>query len=200
MAAKDHMAEKKYGSILYPTLLIAAIAVIIFSVLGIATIMGYIPNVLSMPDLRTSSESAGSAEPENANPPNAPPAARSEKTRTGTQIGASCINCGVIESIHAVQSNGQGSGVGAVAGGVIGGILGNQFGRGSGRTAMTLVGAGAGAFTGNEVEKNMNKSVSYQVRVRMNDGGLRTIYQHSQPMVEVGQRVRVANDRVVASD
>ncbi|HSN40540.1 MAG TPA: hypothetical protein VLT92_10115 [Burkholderiales bacterium] len=37
----------KAGGILYPTMLIVAIVVIILSVLGIATVMGYIPDALS---------------------------------------------------------------------------------------------------------------------------------------------------------
>ena len=40
-------AAGRKGGILYPTMLIAAIAVIIFSVLGIATMMGYMPSALS---------------------------------------------------------------------------------------------------------------------------------------------------------
>ena len=37
---------------------------------------------------------------------------------------------------------------GATAGGALGGVIGNQLGGGDGRTAMTVLGAGAGAYTG----------------------------------------------------
>lgn len=57
--------EKRTG-ILYPVMLIAAIALIVLSVAGIATMMGWMPSALSDSD----------------------PAAK-----------ASCVNCGVVESI-----------------------------------------------------------------------------------------------------
>lgn len=98
-------ATGRKSSILYPTMLIAAIAVIILSVLGIATMTGHMPSALS----------------KNA---------------------------------------------------------------------------------GHEIEKGMNKSVSYQVRVRMNDmndGTYRTFYGRSQPALAVGQKARVTSKGVVAA-
>lgn len=180
------------GGILYPTMLIAAIAVIVFSVLGIATMTGHMPSALSRNGPGAKSEPAAKNEATTA------PAAKPVKPRLAAANGAGCADCGVVESIRAVESKGQGSGLGAVAGGVVGGILGNQVGGGSGRTAMTLAGAGAGAYAGHEIEKGMNKSVSYQVRVRMNDGTYRTFYERSQPALAVGQKVRVTNGGAVA--
>ena len=46
-----------------------------------------------------------------------------------------------------------------MAGGVLGGVLGHQIGSGRGNTAATIVGAGAGAYAGHEVEKNKKKQV-----------------------------------------
>ena len=40
-------AMTRRGGLLYPMLVIAAIAVIVFSVTGIATMMGWLPNALS---------------------------------------------------------------------------------------------------------------------------------------------------------
>lgn len=100
-----------------------------------------------------------------------------------------CANCGVIESVRAVQQKGQGSGVGAVAGGVIGGLVGNQMGKGDGKTAMTVLGAIGGGLAGNEVEKHQKASTVYEVRVRMDDGSTRTLTQSAQPAV--GARVEV---------
>ena len=105
----------------------------------------------------------------------------------------------MVESIRAVEVKGQGSGIGAVAGGVVGGVLGNQVGHGRGRTAATVVGAGAGAYAGHEIEKNMNRKVSYQVRVRMNDGTYRTFYEPAQPAFTVGQKVRATEQGIVAA-
>lgn len=187
-------AAGRKSSILYPTMLIAAIAVIVFSVLGIATMTGYMPSALSRngPDAKS--------EPAAKNEMTTTPAEKPAKPRLVAGGSANCAaDCGVVESIRAVESRGQGSGLGAVAGGVVGGILGNQVGGGSGRTAMTLAGAGAGAYAGHEIEKGMNKSVSYQVRVRMNDGTYRTFYERSQPALAVGQKVRVTNGGVVAA-
>jgi outer membrane lipoprotein SlyB len=99
-----------------------------------------------------------------------------------------CATCGTVESSVAVQRQGKVNGVavgnttiglGTVAGGVLGGVLGNQVGGGNGKTAMTVLGAAGGAYAGNTVEKNMKKVTVYQMRVRMNNGSIRTIEQAS---------------------
>ncbi len=94
-----------------------------------------------------------------------------------------CTNCGTVEAVNAVTREGQGSGVGAVAGGVLGGVVGNQVGNGNGRTAATVLGAIGGGWAGHAVEKNMKKTTAYTVRVRMEDGTIRTIEQSSAPTV-----------------
>lgn len=100
-----------------------------------------------------------------------------------------CANCGVIEAVRPVQQKGQGTGVGAIAGGVLGGVVGNQMGKGSGKTAMTVLGAIGGGFAGNEVEKQTRTVTVYEVRVRMDDGSLRTFTQSTEPAP--GTRVEV---------
>jgi outer membrane lipoprotein SlyB len=102
-------------------------------------------------------------------------------TPLATQHAAVCDNCGVVEGVRAFQRKGEGSGMGAVAGGVLGGVLGNQVGKGNGRTAMTVLGAVGGGFAGNEVEKRMKAETLYEVRVRMDDGSLRTLTQKAAP-------------------
>jgi outer membrane lipoprotein SlyB len=104
----------------------------------------------------------------------------------------------VVESITPVEVRGSGTGLGMAAGGITGALLGNQVGRGSGNTVATIAGAAGGAFAGNEIEKNMKKAVRYRVRVRMNDGTYRTIYQSSAPAFSVGEKVKVANGQVVS--
>ena len=118
----------------------------------------------------------------------------------------SCATCGTVESAVAVERQGKVNGVavgnttigiGTVAGGVLGGVLGNQVGGGNGKTAMTVLGAAGGAYAGNTVEKNMKKVTLYQMRVRMNNGSVRTIEQStpvaagSSVMVE-GNSLRLA--------
>lgn len=100
-----------------------------------------------------------------------------------------CANCGVVESVRSVKKKGQGTGLGAVAGGVVGAAVGNQVGKGNGRTAMTVLGAVGGGFAGHEVEKHARSVTVHEVRVRMDDGSLRTIEQ-AQP-AHAGERVIV---------
>jgi outer membrane lipoprotein SlyB len=185
-------AERRPG-ILYPLMLIAAITVIVFSVAGIATMMGWLPSVQS----KVEPAATPAAEP--APKATAPARPAASRPRVMSSAAAACGDCGVVESIQAVETKGQGSGLGAIGGAVVGGILGNQVGRGNGRTAATVVGAGAGAYAGHEIEQNVNKSVSYQVRVRMNDGSIRTFYDHAQPALAIGQKVRVTDQGVVAA-
>lgn len=174
-AGRAHAPHKRPG-ILYPVMLIAAIAVIVFSIVGIATMMGWLPVALS-----------GSAADK----------AAAASGRSWRASAPPCNDCGVIESIHALPVKGQGSGAGAVGGAVVGGILGNQVGQGRGRAAATVIGAGAGAYAGNEIEKNMKDSVTYQIHVRMNDGSIRTVHDAAQPAVTIGQRVRVTERGIV---
>ena len=181
-------AARPVSPMLYPTLLIAGISVIIASLLGIAAMTGLLPQAQSQPAVTTAATGKAVAEPE-------APRAAAVKTATAT---VRCEDCGVVESVRAIELKGEGSGVGAVAGGVVGGILGNQVGGGNGRTAMTVVGAGAGAYAGHELEKNMKRSVSYEIRVRMDDRSTRT-FRSTQPDVGVGQRVSVRDGRLVVA-
>ncbi|MBI2768113.1 MAG: glycine zipper 2TM domain-containing protein [Burkholderiales bacterium] len=97
-----------------------------------------------------------------------------------------CHTCGVVESVVPVQRQGQPKGIagtqvtpGMAIGGVVGGLLGNQIGHGNGRAATTVLGAAGGAYAGHAIEKNTTKYTVYQVRVRMNDGTVRTVEQRN---------------------
>ncbi|WP_234413730.1 glycine zipper 2TM domain-containing protein [Ideonella sp. A 288] len=119
--------------------------------------------------------------------------ARSPATPLDTQPAAmgpvACAECGVVESVAAVVQKGEGSGVGAVAGGVLGGVLGHQIGGGNGRKAMTVIGAVGGGLAGHEIEKRQRSTTSYRVKVRMDDGSMRTV-NRSEPIAS-GTRVTV---------
>lgn len=104
-------------------------------------------------------------------------------------VANACAHCGVVEAVRAVQLKGEGTGVGAVAGGVLGGVLGNQIGKGGGRAVATVIGAVGGGVAGHEVEKRARSQTAYEVRVRMDDGSLRTLTQSVAPAP--GSRVRV---------
>jgi len=122
------------------------------------------------------------------------PAAPVMQAAPAKEAAPACANCGVVESVQAVQSKGEGTGLGAVAGGVVGGALGHQMGKGNGRTAMTVLGAIGGGVAGHEVEKHARAETVYSVRVRMNDGTVRTV-THQEPLA-IGARVTVDGQTV----
>lgn len=102
--------------------------------------------------------------------------------RTAPQLAQSerapvCTRCGTVESVTAIRHSAPTSGVGAIAGGVVGGLVGNQFGGGNGRAAMTVLGAVGGGFAGNAIEKRVKTTTVYRMRIRMEDGHVRTVEQ-----------------------
>jgi outer membrane lipoprotein SlyB len=105
-----------------------------------------------------------------------------------------CVDCGVVEAIHVVEVKGQGSYLGAVVGGVAGVLLGSQVGHGAGTTVAEVAGGAGGAYAGNEIEKRMKTTKHYEVVVRLDNGGSKTISYTAQPGLAVGARVKVAND------
>ena len=120
-------------------------------------------------------------------------------TEAATQVAAApvvCNTCGVIESVTPFQKKGEGSGVGAVAGGVLGGVVGHQVGGGNGRKAMTVLGAIGGGLAGNEIEKRQRATTLYAVKVRMEDGTLRSVTQSTAPTV--GEKVTVDGSQIRA--
>ena len=115
-------------------------------------------------------------------------------TTSGAAIAQSqCTSstCGVVDRVELVEKKGQGSGVGLIAGGVVGGVLGHQIGSGRGNTAATILGAGAGAYAGNEIEKNAKKSSFWSVSIHMDNGQTRNFTYTNQPPVHEGERVRL---------
>jgi hypothetical protein len=81
--------DKRPG-ILYPLMLIAAIAVIVFSISGIAAMMGWMPAVLTR----------------GVDPARGQPAAATERDTTRAVNGISaCRDCGVVESVRVVENS-----------------------------------------------------------------------------------------------
>jgi len=102
---------------------------------------------------------------------------------------------GSIDRIEPITQRPQGNGTGAVIGGVAGAVIGNQFGHGLGRAAMTGLGAAGGAVAGNNIERNVRKTVvGYRVHVRLDDGSTRTFERTHVGDLHVGDRVRVGRD------
>ena len=166
---------------LYASLIVAALSVTLLSLTGVAALTGHLPSAAA------ASEAVGLAK-------------RDESAAADKDVGATvpaCTACGVVQSVRVVQSRGTGSGLGAVAGGVLGAVLGHQVGQGNGRAAMTVVGAGGGAYVGNEIEKDAKRSTSYEISVRLDNGRIRVLYQRGMPTVEAGDRVRIVDGTAV---
>lgn len=111
-----------------------------------------------------------------------------------------CRDCGVIESVREVEKKGQATGSGVALGGIAGGVLGNQTGRGNGRTAMTVLGAIGGALAGNEIEKRTHTVKSYEIGIRFDDGSTQLIAQDAPPAWRSGDRVKVHDGVITASN
>jgi outer membrane lipoprotein SlyB len=109
---------------------------------------------------------------------------------------AACRDCGTVVNLKKVEHAGESGGGGAILGGIAGGVLGHQLGNGRGNTAATVVGAAGGAYAGNEIEKNRNKAVSYEVIVEMEDGARRTFSYHEPTDFRMGDRVRIVDHKL----
>jgi outer membrane lipoprotein SlyB len=109
--------------------------------------------------------------------------------------GASqCRDCGVVQSVNAVEVDGDGRVLGTVAGGVLGAVVGSQIGKGDGRTAAGVAGAIGGALLGREIQKRNSQRTQYEVLVRMSDGTQRTVVYNDAPDFRNGDAVRVNGD------
>jgi outer membrane lipoprotein SlyB len=94
-----------------------------------------------------------------------------------------CSTCGVIDSYSAVQVQGKNNGVGAVAGGLGGALVGSKIAGRSNHTLGGVIGAVGGGLLGNAIETHERTTTAYDVRVRMNDGSIRTVRQATVPTV-----------------
>ncbi|MBS1220261.1 MAG: glycine zipper protein [Proteobacteria bacterium] len=198
--------EPQSGKFPQAVIWIAGIALTLFCGVGIAALMGWIPNSMggAADKAAVGLQSANTVPPAAAKTPRAAaahpaPAAHSAPLPVAPvkiAAAAACAECGVIESVRAVEAKGQGSGLGAVGGAVVGGLLGNQVGGGRGQDAMTVVGAIGGAVAGNEVEKRVKTTKSYEVTVRLNDGTSRIISAAGVPVWHTGDKVRIVNGAI----
>jgi outer membrane lipoprotein SlyB len=236
----------------HPLMILAALAVVLFCLVGTAAVLGWLPasigstaanrplseadraalasNLPAAPAPATAPLAPApqplvsaqapaqlyAAQPAPLAAPDAPPAPAvaprdtlaapvHEHSQQAQQLAAAdarshwCSNCGNIESIRTVTTRARGSGVGAGAGAVLGGLLGHQIGGGSGRNLATVAGAVGGAVVGNRVEGNMHATTSYEIRVRLDDGTLRTFHQGAQPAWRTGERVRIVKGHLRAA-
>lgn len=130
--------------------------------------------------------------------PEAQPHASGASRRVADAPPAVCRECGVIDSVEAVQQKGEGSGLGAVGGAILGGVLGHQIGEGSGKQIARIGGAVLGGLAGNEAEKRYRAVSHYRIGVRMDDGSYRVVEQQEAPAWRRGDAVRLQNGGIVA--
>jgi outer membrane lipoprotein SlyB len=179
--SKDEIMETQTMKSPHPLVWVAAIALIVFCGAGIAAFMGWIPTSMGKP-----ADDAALARQSKASPKVAP-------AKAPVAVAARCAECGVIQSVREIDAKGQGSGVGAAGGAVVGGVLGNQVGHGDGRTIATVIGAVGGAVAGNEIEKRVKTSKSYEITVRFDDGSSRVFTEAHAPSWRSGDKVKVVN-------
>jgi outer membrane lipoprotein SlyB len=210
----------------HPLMIIAAIAVTLFSLVGIGAMLGWIPTTTggqsAAPSPAPAPVALAPAQPgtntpvaEQAKPAPKPvkkTASKHENSPTPPVQAAAamipppppvaviiCNDCGVIESVREIKKEGEGSGAGAVGGAVLGGVVGHQMGAGRGRDAMTVLGALGGAVAGNKIEKNAKTSSEYRITVRFEDGSTRLYPSATPPTWRIGDKVKVVNGVIQAN-
>ena len=189
----------------HPLVIIAAIAITLFSLVGIGAVLGWIPTSVGTPGAASTpvaqapeQPAAQSAEPKPAVKPR--PVVRSEPPRAVAvvpppppMVAAICRECAVIEEVREVEKAGQASGAGAVGGAVVGGVVGHQMGGGRGKDVATVLGALGGGLAGHAIEKNAKKTVEYQIVIRYEDGTKGLFTQATPPTWRSGDKVKVIN-------
>lgn len=198
--------ETTVGNKPHALMWIAGIAVTAFSAVGIAAIMGWIPTSMGHRDdvvvakVETAQHATGKpvAARVRVDSPAAPrakaaPAAAPAQVASAQAVKAICAECGVIESVRAVDTKGEGTGLGAVGGAVVGGVVGNQIGHGTGNKVATVAGAVGGAVAGHQIEKYMKSGKSYEIVVRLENGSSQVFHEAAAPTWHTGDRVKVIN-------
>lgn len=192
--------------LLYPLVFTAIASVATFSGIGIAAITGHLSVSqggfeLFLPTAMTEqrfaavviptpvdTSYAGLTRQSGAHPA---PETKPFEYRRGQRIKQakkSCATCGVVESIEprAQQTGNEAETT----------LNSAMTGLNSGGKILkaALVSAGNGSVYGDKKAQDPN---SYVVRVKMEDGSLRTIYEHQRPPFSIGERVKLVNGSVV---
>ena len=104
--------------------------------------------------------------------------------RFSQTLKPTCSRCGVIDSIepHALQMPDSQVPANVGGGGSFGGPL--------------LTGANRGVYSADSASDNV--ATSFIVRLRMEDGSLRTIYENQRPRFSVGEKVQLINGSLVS--
>ena len=176
-----------------PLMWIAGIAITLFSIVGIAAIMGWIPSSIGSPADKTVPSSPASADTSSPVSVKAHTAPMNVASKSKAPAKAKCAGCGVIQSTREIVQRGDGGAIGIVGGAVVGGLLGNQVGGGRGKDLATVAGAVGGAIAGNEIEKRVDTNKHYEIVVRFDDGSRRTFTETDPTAWRAGDRVKVVD-------
>ena len=197
----------------HPLVIIAAVAITLFSLVGIGAVLGWIPTSVGTPGAASTplaqAPEQPAAQPEPAKPVERQPVVRPKPVVRSEPphlaacaavpppppvvVAAICRECAVIEEVREVEKAGQASGAGAVGGAVVGGVVGHQMGGGRGKDFATILGALGGGLAGNAIEKNAKKTVEYQIVIRYEDGTKGLFTQATPPSWRSGDKVKVIN-------
>lgn len=147
----------------------------------------------------SSATTAAAEEPKPAPKPRPKPASKPVERQPAPEPQARviCHDCGTVSSINPVTRQGEAGAMGTLGGAVVGGIIGHQFGGGRGKDLATVAGAAGGAFAGREIEKRARATTVYEIGVRMEDGGHRTVTVADPAGITVGSRVRVDGNNLI---
>jgi outer membrane lipoprotein SlyB len=113
------------------------------------------------------------------------------------QAATVCSDCGRVTTVRVSEKDGDAGPVGLIAGGVVGGLLGNQVGKGRGKDLATIAGVAGGAYAGHKVEGKMNKTKSWSVSVRFDNGDERVYNFDHDPAMVAGDAVKAAGSSIV---
>jgi len=191
-----------------PLLWAAGIAIILFSVVGIAAFMGWIPSSIGN-TAEQSTRDKLAASNERQDTPDKTPEVKVHKVHKVHEAHAPqvvnnvhsnskmiCSDCGMIESTQEIVDPGKGGAVGIVGGAVVGGLLGHQVGGGRGKDIATVAGAVGGAVAGNEIQKRVDTHKRYETVVRFEDGSSRVFTTENATHWRSGDHVRVVNGEI----
>ncbi len=176
----------------HPIIIIAATAVVVFSAVGIAAVMGWIP--------ASTSGTSDAAKVAKSQPAPVKPAMKPHSAPVHVAAAApakpKCSECAVVESVREIETAGEASGVGAVGGAVVGGLVGHQVGRGRGKELATVAGAVGGAVAGHQIEKTVKATKTYEITIRMEDGTTRVVSEPNPPAWRPGEKVKFINGKL----
>jgi outer membrane lipoprotein SlyB len=111
-----------------------------------------------------------------------------------------CNVCGTVASVQKIDEKRTPRGVGAAVGAVVGGVVGRVFGKGSrGKNVATAGGAVAGGFAGNAIEGHMS-TTHWEVTLKMSGGRRQVVSYDTEPMWQVGQKVKWIDGEIIAAE